>query len=1207
MNRIQARFWSRVGRSALFAAIALAGALPVRALEGFQLVAEQPLNCKKPVCITSLGDAGLVVYDAGGRDLHFFDSELNHLGQASAGAQGIGTVTALAFDHGRREILALDAKRRRVCVLDMQGTLSETIDLAISGPFRVAEPCALAVDTNGLIYVADAGYGDIKAFGRQGIFLTAMSMGVDGEGKAVPLQPAGASLLGDGSIAVLDAPRRLVQTFARDGTPAGTVNLEGRFRRLSGLIATRDGCFISTDDGDQRVIKWNPDGRLVALFGAKGQRRGEFLGLAGVAGDDRGRIITLDSRQRKIQVFALEGVSPALAGRTAPPDYRVLLTRSEAVSAQLLAILPEGPAFFDARSREVRLQSGGTNRVFRHPDMKAAAAACSCDGRLFVFDRGTHTVFAFSLATGEFLLQFGGGGRRTGALDDVIRMLPGPAGTLYLADEDYRRVSVFSRDGIFCTSFGEAGEGDEEAIAELTDMAWRGNELAVLDGKLRLIRTYDSEGRFLRNLQPALPDKRTRLASIAADPQGFFLLLDSGRSRVLVVNEDGRRTWEFGSQGNRPQDWIAPDRLVSGKDGGLFVFDRGGRPRLLAYELRTPGPIGQAAAAIAAGSSEEAARCLAPFVDGLASGVIPSSYDGIRAIALVLRADIVFRGFLNASQREVAQAGLDRWLKENPANHDERLALAESLLAKGRASNAIAVLQAWPGQAPDARREALLDRCRKAVESAGEAKPVLNIVGCEIPPIFAALSRNYFEHPIIKLTLSNTGGRPVPEGTVTFFAKAVMDDPTETPTPAIPPFSTRTVMCRATFNRNVLTYVETARLSASIEATAGQPPNHLKASSTVGFELQGRNNMDWKQEAMIACFITPKDPDVQVFMRRAMNTAGEQTIQADLDPHLYTAITLFDAMQSVNMYYAPDPKQPFNYGRLSSEGVIDYVQYPCETLLRLSGDCDDLSVLYASLLEGSGIPTLLVTSPGHIFVAFELKNGGQALDALGIKPEMLVEYEGRAFVPVETTLLGSPFVAAWRMAANTVGRHGAEKKIGFIDIEKSWEHYKTVSLPPQERQIPVPTRNVLGALLRLELDAMNLKQVETRLAVYKRWLEREPRNLKLLILLARSYGEVGVFDLAQEYADRAREVSPDSYAVFQVLGNLSFMQNQYSAAADWFLKADALDHTAAIQVNLALAYLKDGKLVPARKAYAEAKKLDPELVNGYPELTQLLD
>jgi tetratricopeptide (TPR) repeat protein len=264
-------------------------------------------------------------------------------------------------------------------------------------------------------------------------------------------------------------------------------------------------------------------------------------------------------------------------------------------------------------------------------------------------------------------------------------------------------------------------------------------------------------------------------------------------------------------------------------------------------------------------------------------------------------------------------------------------------------------------------------------------------------------------------------------------------------------------------------------------------------------------------------------------------------------------------------------------------------------------------VLYASLLEAGGVSAILVTSPGHIFAAFKLEKGKQSIVALGLSADLVFLYKDDYYVPVETALLGSPFISAWRVAANTIGKYGKENKIGYIDLRDAWKTYQTVSLPPTEREMPLPKTSVLGVLLKRELDALNLRQVEKRLAIFKRWLEREPKNVSLLMLLARSYAEVGIFDQAEEYGERARSLQPNAAEVNQMLGNLAYMQNDYARALRLYEKADKAGHTAAIQINMALAYLKSGQLMASRKAFEEAKKLDAKLVSEYPELGQLLE
>ncbi len=1196
-----------IARLALAALAVLCLSPQGHAIEGFHFVAEQTLQGITPVCMTSLGEDGLVLLDGQSNTLQFLDTALmpgRRIPIDSASGVRAETVSALAYDRQRAEMLVLDAKQKSVHVFDTDGDFLETIDLKLSGPGKLKNPGDLVVDGNGILYILDD--DTVKVFTRQGIYLVTMQKAPNKDGKRADFKPTGLALRPDGTLAVVDMAERCIQIFMRNGTHRYRVRLEGDFTRLDHLVSGANSEYISLDTRRQRVYKWNHVGVLSTAFGAKGAGRGLFRSLAAITTDHDGRVVILDRKLSKLQSFAFDQPCHATESTTPPPYYHVRFTGELHPSRTLVAMLPEGDVSFDSSTRRLFLRAKDGEHVFADDRMNSVSTACICDGRLYAFDRNSHSIFAFRIEDGELVCRFGAG-RQGGNLGEVVRMLPGEANTLFLADQDDTRIKVFSRDGIFSTGFGVKGKELEQEISHLTDMTWYRGSLAVLDGPRELIHLFDTGGRFLRNIPVPLPQGSMDLEAIDTDPNGFLVLLDRKRPRILVLDHEGKVAYQFGSRGQRVFDWKRPSGMTIRDDGTLTLVDNTNPPRVLVYTLETPDPVSQAAIATDRDDRRTVMEQLQPFLAALDTGNMEPTRTNARGAVVAVTADAKFQDVLSNLQREVAQRVLGQWLNAHPDDVESRLALAQSFHKAKQTEEAILVLQAAPQQRADARCAALLATYKDELDESGRAQAIVTIDSCEVPRLLPALSQSYYEQPVITLTVSNTGGRPTPPGIATFFAKAIMDNPTETPVPALAPFSTQTVACRATFNRNILTYVETTRLSAHVQVKFGKGRNAVAAESHAGFELQGRNSIDWKQEDMVACFVTTKDPDVQVFLRRALSAAEEQTIQADLDPHLYKALTLFDAMQSIDLYYTPDPSQPFNYSRLSGEGLVDYVQFPRETLMRQSGDCDDLAVLYAALLEGAGIPTVLVTSPGHIFVAFLLKNGKQAVDALGLDPSGLVELNGDVYVPIETSLIGNAFVTAWRVAANTIVKHQPADDIGFIDLHKAWEKYKTVSLPPHDQKIPLPTRSVLGLLLRRELDALNLKQVEKRLAVYKRWLEREPENQALLILLARSYGEVGVFDLAQEYADRAMKVAPNNQTVYQVYGNLAFMQNDCEKAIEWFQKADAMNHTAPIQVNLALTYLKAGQLVLARKAYAEAKRLDPGLVEGYPELVQLLE
>jgi len=84
--------------------------------------------------------------------------------------------------------------------------------------------------------------------------------------------------------------------------------------------------------------------------------------------------------------------------------------------------------------------------------------------------------------------------------------------------------------------------------------------------------------------------------------------------------------------------------------------------------------------------------------------------------------------------------------------------------------------------------------------------------------------------------------------------------------------------------------------------------------------------------------------------------------------------------------------------------VIDYIQYPRETLRRKSGDCDDLVAIYSAALESLGIYTLVIEVPGHMFMMLATDIDA---DADGYtNNDLYVIHKGKLWIPVETTVVG---------------------------------------------------------------------------------------------------------------------------------------------------------------------------------------------------------
>ena len=71
---------------------------------------------------------------------------------------------------------------------------------------------------------------------------------------------------------------------------------------------------------------------------------------------------------------------------------------------------------------------------------------------------------------------------------------------------------------------------------------------------------------------------------------------------------------------------------------------------------------------------------------------------------------------------------------------------------------------------------------------------------------------------------------------------------------------------------------------------------------------------------------------------------------------------LYAALSEQGILYKVDPVTAFGAAQGDTE-IVDRVSLPRDTLKYVTGDCDDLSVLYCSLIEIAGIPTGFITTP----------------------------------------------------------------------------------------------------------------------------------------------------------------------------------------------------------------------------------------------------
>jgi tetratricopeptide (TPR) repeat protein len=136
--------------------------------------------------------------------------------------------------------------------------------------------------------------------------------------------------------------------------------------------------------------------------------------------------------------------------------------------------------------------------------------------------------------------------------------------------------------------------------------------------------------------------------------------------------------------------------------------------------------------------------------------------------------------------------------------------------------------------------------------------------------------------------------------------------------------------------------------------------------------------------------------------------------------------------------------------------------------------------------------------------------------------------------------------------------------------------------------------NVTARLLFAQLEMADGKNAAA-IEQYRKAVALDDRNALALNGLAYLLAESRQPDEALKYAQKAKELAPDSPAVDDTLGWTYFQKGLYTLAVAHLEGAAAREGTARRKYHLAMAYMKAGDPQRGRQTFDAAFKMDPNL------------
>ena len=473
-------------------------------------------------------------------------------------------------------------------------------------------------------------------------------------------------------------------------------------------------------------------------------------------------------------------------------------------------------------------------------------------------------------------------------------------------------------------------------------------------------------------------------------------------------------------------------------------------------------------------------------------------------------------------------------------------------------------------------------------------------------PIFRSLYQHYQESDFFDVVLTNSAPEPIAVSVGLMLPK-VMSVP-HTETLVLPPQSAEKYTFKVTFDQDLFNRPE-AYFDNFVTPLVQVRYSRNRRDQVVEKQLErvyvaGKGKLSWNVEGMAAAFVTPADLSV-AGMSRGLVQRYDQLLAGKFNrSNMGKAAVLFDAMGVYRISYQADQKTPF--ANVSDDRTIfDTVQYPSELLDKPEGvdtkigDCDDLTVLYASMLENLSIDTAFLEAndpgKGHIYLMFDSGVPRDRTEDHFVSDAEFVEWEGRIWIPIETTMFGFTFNDAWRNGVAEYKRLKARKLIDEVYVQEWMQTYKPAVLPPAT--IDLPGEVAVDSLLSRDITFFDQRTDQIALGSVTS-LETPDGAYDA----GAAYLRANHLEKALQMLDRVLQMKPDHHDAINAKAVVLTKQGAYDDALIMYRRSlDILDDTA-VRMNIALTYYLMGERDRADIMFEEVVALD----ESYGELFEFL-
>jgi hypothetical protein len=472
----------------------------------------------------------------------------------------------------------------------------------------------------------------------------------------------------------------------------------------------------------------------------------------------------------------------------------------------------------------------------------------------------------------------------------------------------------------------------------------------------------------------------------------------------------------------------------------------------------------------------------------------------------------------------------------------------------------------------------------------------LKLAAIRLESVFPVFYKHYDDHPVGGAILRNYETVPAQDVRVSLMVKQYMDNPKDCTVQAIvKPGKDGEVVLYGLFTDRILELAEATKLSLNLSVQYRQYRKLMRDDYVVTLNVFDRNALTWSDDRKAAAFASARDPHAVAFAR-GVSVAIKDSVKQGISGSLQSAIAIHEALLLDNITYVQDPVSALT---TNNKEVVDFIQYPQQTLEFRAGKCGDLTVLYCAILESIGIPTALITVPGHILMAFDLQVTEAEAKQIFSRPEDLIFRAGKVWLPIETTIRTGHFLDAWEEGIHQ-WRVGTEQNTAaFYAIREAWKVYNPVVFSGKPSELLMPDRKKIDDVFRNSLSSFVNRELAPRVGELQRQIKQSGATVALLNKLGVLYARFGELDKAEEQFTALLK-KQETVAGLMNLGNVYYLRNRYPEALAYYnraLKKAPAEPKVLLAVSRTYAVME--KYSEAQQTFALLKSVDEELSSRF--------